>query len=337
MGMNLNSMLYLQKKGFLSQHKNKILDIGTQNLLFCTENQIEEFVKGQGGDVSSEEFKKMAKRLAYFSTPRPGETTTFFAELTDFANIEYVGFDVCPAIKTEIFDLNHDLLNEKYQNYYDVVLNFGTTEHVFNQWNSFEVMHDSLNVGGVIYCVLPSSGYINHGYYCYTPLFFNDLAKANDYEIVDMFLTYGGKRNLEVDIRLETDLQVSGSAKLDHRQEYVSDINIHAIMRKQSSNSFKCALEVATAHSSANEEISTRYQQVALTSKHIRNYIDMMPSEVIEACKRLEREKNSLLTEINALKSAVKDSKRELTNIYESRSWKITKPLRNLVGRFRNG
>lgn len=105
------------------------------------------------------------------------------------------------AIKTEIFDLNYDVIDDDKKEYYDVVLNFGTTEHVFNQWNSFEVMHDALKVGGVLYSVLPASGYLDHGYYCYTPLFFADLAKANGYEIVDLFMNYCGHHPLDADVR----------------------------------------------------------------------------------------------------------------------------------------
>src|ERR1700733_11631052 len=47
-GMNLNGPIYLQRNGFLTSEKNKILDIGPQNVLFVREEQIREFVANQG-------------------------------------------------------------------------------------------------------------------------------------------------------------------------------------------------------------------------------------------------------------------------------------------------
>ena len=64
---------------------------------------------------------------AHFS-PRPEENTTLFSEIADLAQIDYHAFDICPAPKTDIFDLNFDSLSQKHREHYDVVLNFGTTE-----------------------------------------------------------------------------------------------------------------------------------------------------------------------------------------------------------------
>src|SRR5689334_9211393 len=140
MAMNLMRMLYLQEKGWLSAGKNRLLDIGPQNVYHCTEQEVCDFVRRQGAAVSEETLQSEAKRLAYFSTPRPEERTTLFSEVCRLTNIEYHAFDVCPAPDTELLDLNFDSLPERHCEHYDVVLNFGTTEHVFNQWNSFSVM-----------------------------------------------------------------------------------------------------------------------------------------------------------------------------------------------------
>ena len=68
---------------------------------------------------------------------------------------------------------------------YDVVTNFGTTEHVFNIGQSFENIHNLLNVGGLQLHTLPAYGYIDHGFYNIHPCAYLDMAKANEYEIVD--------------------------------------------------------------------------------------------------------------------------------------------------------
>ena len=193
MGINLDCILYLQANGWLTPDKNRILDVGPQNVYFCTEEQISKFIANHRGEISDDKLTTEIKRLAYFSTPRPEERTTLFSEIADLAGIEYQAIDICPAPKTILLDLNYDQAPSEYHDHFDVVLNFGTTEHIFNQWNCFEIIHDSVKTGGIIYCILPLNGYLTHGYYCYTPLFFRDLARANDYELIELFLVPAGQ------------------------------------------------------------------------------------------------------------------------------------------------
>src|SRR6266700_3314443 len=197
MGMNLSGPIFLQRNGFLTREKNKVLDLGPQNIYFAREEQIREFVKNQGAAVEDRLLESETKRLVYFSTPRPGERTTLLSEITDLTNIEYNSVDVCPGLKTEILDLNFDAIPDYMRRRYDVVFNFGTTEHIFNQWNCFEFMHDALKVGGVVYHQLPASGYLDHGYYCYTPLFFREMAHANLYAIEQMSVTPAGESRID--------------------------------------------------------------------------------------------------------------------------------------------
>lgn len=297
MGMNLDGPIYLQKNGLLTVEKNKLLDIGPQNVYFAREDQIREFIKNQGSDASANEDE--IQRLIYFSTPRPEERTTLFSEITDLTNIEYDSIDVCPGLKTEILDLNFDMLPSRMVGRYDVVLNFGTTEHIFNQWNCFEVMHDATKVGGVMYHQLPASGYLDHGYFCYTPLFFREMAQANGYEIIDMFVTPAGESKID-----NLHLPARSSRSIFERVNSMGDdnripaLNIHVVLMRTSDRPFSCALEIATAHAPADAGMLTRYQG----NSH------PVP----------ERER----------------VRRELAEIQGSRSWKITKPLRDVSGYF---
>jgi hypothetical protein len=261
MGMNLDGALYLQRHGFLTPTKNRLLDIGPQNVYSITPEQIDEFVAGHGGASISPSALDLAKRkLVYFSTPRPKERTTLLSEITDLVGIQYNSIDVCPGLKTEILDLNFDPLPERLRGQYDVVMNFGTTEHIFNQWNCFEVIHDATKVGGVMYHQLPSTGYLDHGYYCYTPLFFKDMAAANGYEILDLFIHPCGESRLDalgLSLRAkETIFTDTPTLPEDNR---VPSLNIHAVLRKTSETAFRTSLEIATAHSPVNQIIAGRY------------------------------------------------------------------------------
>jgi len=79
-----------------------------------------------------------------------------------------------------------------YGKEYDLVVNNGTGEHIFDQANLFYNMHHLCKKGGIILCVLPWINWLNHGFYSVHPALFRDLANANDYEIV---LLYAGDRD----------------------------------------------------------------------------------------------------------------------------------------------
>ena len=262
MGMNIHYLNYLHTKGYLSTEKNKILDIGPQNLLNATKDDIINFVRRQGASVPDIVLDKSAERLAYFSTPRQGERTLFLADVTDLTNIEYVAFDVCPEYKTEIIDLNFDKLPECHKERYDLVFNFGTTEHVINQWNSFSLIHDAARVDGIIYHVLPASGFLTHGYFCYTPVFFRDLARANNYDLLDTFWIIAGSDNVSdiADVRADNRLLEPHSVRLTAGWQTVPSFDQHVVLRKTRAAPFKCGLELATSPATVNSAVASRYQ-----------------------------------------------------------------------------
>src|SRR5271169_2589202 len=104
MGLNLGTLINLQAKGLLGPTKNRMLDIGPQNVYFVTEEKIRAFVAKQGQTVSDKVLDSEIERLVYCSTPRTDQRMTFLSEITDLTNIEYTSVDVCPGLKTDILD-----------------------------------------------------------------------------------------------------------------------------------------------------------------------------------------------------------------------------------------
>jgi hypothetical protein len=78
-------------------------------------------------------------------------------------------------------DLNFILQLEKT---YDLVTNNGAGEHIFNQAAVFESCHGLCSIGGIMIHILPWINYLNHGFYSYHPILFQDMAVDNDYEVV---------------------------------------------------------------------------------------------------------------------------------------------------------
>jgi SAM-dependent methyltransferase len=86
-------------------------------------------------------------------------------------------------------DLNCDALASEYVGRFDMVTNFGTSEHICNQANVFKVVHDALKPGGCAVHMVPFNGMFNHALINYHPRFFMLLAAENDYEILSWGLS----------------------------------------------------------------------------------------------------------------------------------------------------
>lgn len=91
-----------------------------------------------------------------------------------------VAVDINGSLDALRYDLNAPLpLDEQF----DVVINHGTAEHVFNIGQVFKSMHDHCIAGGLMIHEGPFTGWIDHGFYCLQPTLYYDLAAANHYEV----------------------------------------------------------------------------------------------------------------------------------------------------------
>jgi SAM-dependent methyltransferase len=260
MGIAFASIEYLSERGYLPTRRSRLLDLGTQNLYHLSLESAQAFARKHGGISDEAAFAKAVEPAVLKSQAAP--SSGWLSEIIDLTNVEYTSFDVCAGLKTEILDLNREDLPEKYREYFDVVLNFGTTEHIFNQLNSYRLMHDALSSGGVFFHQVPTLGYVDHGYFCYHSLFFKDLALANDYEILDMwYCTSGGfPVNATIDVRdpLKPGIKNSAAIPADAAMPLSAVLNV--VMRKKRSSPFRVALELETSHSALNEQVATMYQ-----------------------------------------------------------------------------
>lgn len=110
----------------------------------------------------------------------------FYATL--FAPSEIVAVDYNGSEAALRQDLNAplDLGDETF----DIAINHGTAEHVFNIAQVFATMHYKTVDGGLMIHESPFTGWIDHGFYCLQPTLFYDLAAANCYEIVMVALEH---------------------------------------------------------------------------------------------------------------------------------------------------
>jgi len=87
--------------------------------------------------------------------------------------------------KDEAISLDLSKPIEEWDNYFDMVTNYGTTEHVHSQYHVFKNIHNLVKVGGTMVHAVPMYDYwLHHGYVNYELEFFNQLSHANKYDII---------------------------------------------------------------------------------------------------------------------------------------------------------
>ena len=231
---------------FEYQVPRRILDIGTQNMLKASEEAFRKFLDQYGNDKVRQ---AAAADFAHRSIIRPGEVTLYLSEVLEETPIDYISFDVCPGHKTEIFDLNTQLLPSHYKGKFDLILNCGTSEHILNQVNVMKVIHDAARVGAYIYHQVPTTGRIDHGYFCYHPRLFRELAESNGYEIADICYTRDYKADPDSGVLVPrfSSMAETGIKFLGEKDKPL-DIPMHSIsvlFRKVEDGVFRLPLEVA--------------------------------------------------------------------------------------------
>lgn len=152
------------------------------------------------------------------------------------SGFSYKALDIFDGDEVILFDLNLDTPGPELKGKFNLVTNFGTTEHIINQFASFRTIHELTKQGGIIYHDLPMGGYHTHGYFNYNPLFFQHLANANNYEI--LFHWYSRSSVLT---RAPEFMHNNGFG------EHWTDMGIEFVFLKTTDEPFRMPLETGTS------------------------------------------------------------------------------------------
>jgi hypothetical protein len=190
------------------------------------------------------------------------ETAPRAREFWTWLGFHYASIDIDGSPGSISFDLNYDSVASEVRGQYDLVTNFGTTEHVANQLNAFEVMHDLAAPGGLFIHELPAQGYFNHGLVNYNFKFFWMLARSNNYKVIDANFSvnlqeYGIPENIT------NFLAEFGAGTSQRLNGYTSmDAGLHIVLQKQHDIPFVPPIDVATGTRTDNEKLKQRYWTV---------------------------------------------------------------------------
>lgn len=131
--------------------------------------------------IEESERKPFAGRLVTF-----GRQTIIDSPVDDVAIFKSMGFGEVESIDyssfegaTQILDLNQPI-PDHLRGQFDVVLDSGTTEHIFHIPNALKNAVDLAKVGGRIIFCSPASNYVDHGFYSFSPTLFVDYFTANN-------------------------------------------------------------------------------------------------------------------------------------------------------------
>jgi hypothetical protein len=153
-------------------NKGDILTLGTQHCNFSYE-EVSNIFKKKNYPIKNHKFyKNTLKNLKNNAI----NAKTFF-EMLGFSNVDELDFNNYEGANL-IYDLNEVIKVEKK---YDLVFDGGTIEHVFDVKNSMTNIVNFLKIGGNVMHSFPLNGWINHGYYNFSPCMFYEFYKQNSF------------------------------------------------------------------------------------------------------------------------------------------------------------
>jgi hypothetical protein len=174
---------------------------------------------------------------------------------------EYAAIDVDGSPGSIPLDLNFDSVPQEERGRYGLVTNCGTTEHVANQLNAFEVIHDLTAPNGLMMHQLPAQGYSNHGLVNYNLKFFWMLARSNFYRWI--YADYSQSEPYPLPANIIDCIGEGKPASAARAADYkVTDAGLCVIVQKVFDIPFVPPLDVPTGSEVNNETLKRRYWTV---------------------------------------------------------------------------
>jgi hypothetical protein len=253
-------LMALKRRGFIP-NGSAVIEIGAQQL-------DESFVAARRDIAAMGRFFGITTPPPSFAWTGPRSDTNVLAgaplarEFWTWLGFRYASIDIDGSPGSIPLDLNYDEVPTEFIGKYDVVTNFGTTEHVANQLQSFKIVHDLATPGGLMLHVLPTSGGLNHGLVSYNPKFFWMLGRSNGYKIA--FMTMGqSERNSGLPENLLEFLALyEPQAEKDLAAFRMPVTSIVVALQKVFDTPFVAPLDVPTGTTTEHSGLRERYWSV---------------------------------------------------------------------------
>ncbi len=171
--------------------RGRVLTLGQQSI-YATVPEVKKILQQRGVPIAAlpEGFDTANKIPAWKGTwwDRNTNATTV---LTLMGAKEVVVTDVSDYEgATLLLDLNHPVPDAQ-AGQFDVILDIGTLEHLFDVPTALANMAKMLKTGGELILMIPASNAIDHGFYSFSPTLMFDYFKANGFDSFDCYLRAG--------------------------------------------------------------------------------------------------------------------------------------------------
>jgi len=253
-------LMTLKRRGYIP-NGSAVIEIGAQ--------QLDESFIGATNDIAATgRFFGITSPPPSFAWTGPRSDTNLLAgaplarAFWTWLGLNYASIDIDGSPGSIALDLNYDEVPADIVGRYDIVTNFGTTEHVANQLQSFKIIHDLAAAGAIMLHVLPASGTPNHGLVSYNPKFFWMLGRSNGYKIA--FMTMGQS---ERDAGLPDDLVefltlYEPQAKSEFAAYRMPVTSVVVALQKVFDTPFVAPLDVPTGTTTEHAALRERYWSV---------------------------------------------------------------------------
>ena len=253
-------LMALKRRGYIP-NGSAVIEIGAQQL-------DESFLAAKRDIAAMGRFFGITNPPPSFAWTGPRSDTNVLAgaplarEFWTWLGFSYASIDIDGSPGSIPLDLNYDEVPTEFIGKYDVVTNFGTTEHVANQLQSFKIVHDLATPGALMLHVLPTSGGLNHGLVSYNPKFFWMLGRSNGYKIA--FMTMGqSERNSGLPENLLEFLALyEPQAEKDFAAFRMPVTSIVVALQKVFDTPFVAPLDVPTGATTEHASLRDRYWSV---------------------------------------------------------------------------
>lgn len=262
--------------------------------------------------------KLLRSLFAAFNKPVPTAELTHTSNskqkparlLYEGLGLEYAYVDVDGRNGALALDLNFDPTPSEHIGRYCLVTNHGTSEHLVNQYNVFNMVHDFTRVGGLMVHAVPFTVHVNHGFFNYQPNFFECLARYNSYETLGLWV--GVDWQLASLIPWDPKLLdfLSFSSKTTHL--------LVSVLRKKHSHKF-CVPFQEQYESMVPDEVRQRYEMVIdgdiMDGKRVKYLTkdELLAREYLPQIMHLKNRIDSYVGQIDGLKHELAATRQQLS------------------------
>ena len=129
-----------------------------------------------------------SSKFEYFKKVKEIDSYDFFSAI----GVEEVhAVDITPLEGADIvWDLNYPLTDKTNFSRFDFVLNGGTLEHIFDTKTANDNIALITKPGGIIIHMVPCAGYVDHGFISFSPTYFIDYYKENNFLLQNIFMDF---------------------------------------------------------------------------------------------------------------------------------------------------